>query len=264
MTLFTGSCVSILWLILSCFFGAICADNDPNTTTSVPPAPLVPIFKVLNGTDICLLVQANLKFTINYYTTKGETVPAYFYINETSSTNLRSSGTCDKTMETLQLMWFPEPMRSAWSLELRFTQSSSDRFSLTFMSFNFTVTETLFPDTNETSAYFLMYNASQFTCPFGSYFQCLSQQTSQLVPLPQTPVATDLKVYLTMSNFKVEAFRSGPDASFLGTLTECSADYVPNQVVPIVVGVALASMIVIALITFIVASRRRQRGYQTI
>jgi len=42
-------------------------------------------------------------------------------------------------------------------------------------------------------------------------------------------------------------------------------DYVPNDIVPIAVGVALAVLVVVVLVAYLVGRKRhRQRGYQSL
>ncbi|KER33169.1 hypothetical protein T265_00868 [Opisthorchis viverrini] len=109
----------------------------------------------------------------------------------------------------------------------------------------------LFKDGGELLAiHYVSRNGSQFTCPVGSYFQCMASQSSKLTkPSSVKDPIVQPEVFVTLSDLKAEAFRSGNTPTFVGSMRECSADYVPNKVVPIVVGVALAAMIIIALIT---------------
>uniref|UniRef100_A0A183AXT4 Lysosome-associated membrane glycoprotein 2 n=1 Tax=Echinostoma caproni TaxID=27848 RepID=A0A183AXT4_9TREM len=154
-------------------------------------------------------------------------------------------------------------------LEFKFKRLPSEgdggHFSLDTVSFNYTVTDSLFPETNETVTRFTIIQQPQFSAPIGSFFQCMSKQTWKLSDVPDLPTnGSQPDVFVSTSNLKAEAFRASADQNFVGQKSECSADFVPNKVVPIVIGVALAVMIVIALVTFIVGSRRRQSGYQEI
>jgi hypothetical protein len=240
----------------------------PNTT--VLPVPTVPVYKVENGSNICLLAQFNLKLLIPYYNKKGDMVTRDFYINSTNAASVKASGTCGNDTESLELEWWPEREEGgSWRLVFIFNRvepkTTPLHFSFDDLFFNFTIIEKLFPDTNESHYVFVSRNVSQFTCPIGSYFQCMAKQTLQLVNTSMPPgPSRQQDVYITLSNTKVEAFRASAEPFFVGSMRECSADYVPNKVVPIVVGVALAVLIVIALLTFIIGIRRRQAGYQEI
>ncbi|KAG5453170.1 Lysosome-associated membrane glycoprotein 1 [Clonorchis sinensis] len=268
-------------LLLSLVPLLIDSQNTSKTTTTTPtststppdttvtPAPTVPSYSVLNGTDICLLVQMNIKLGITYFNTKGEPLMRNFYINSTRQFDIVTNGTCGIELETLMLTWWPEQSQSkdapSWSLGLQFHKRADGHFSLDFMDLRYITNTSLFPDTNETSIHYVSRNDSQFTCPVGSYFQCMAAQSSKLTkPSSIGDVVVQPEVFVTLSDLKAEAFRSGNSPIFVGSMRECSADYVPNKVVPIVVGVALAAMIIIALITFVISSRRRQRGYQEI
>ncbi|TGZ62554.1 hypothetical protein CRM22_007368 [Opisthorchis felineus] len=241
--------------------------SPPDTT--VTPAPTVPSYSVLNGTDICLLLQMNIKLGITYFNTKGEPLMRNFYINSTRHFDIVTNGTCGIELETLMLTWWPEQPQvkdaPSWSLGLQFHKRADGHFSLDFMDLKYITNTSLFPDTNETSIHYVSRNDSQFTCPVGSYFQCMAAQSSKLTkPSSVKDAVVQPEVFITLSDLKAEAFRSGNTPTFVGSMRECSADYVPNKVVPIVVGVALAAMIIIALTTFVISSRRRQRGYQEI
>ncbi|CAL8094038.1 unnamed protein product [Calicophoron daubneyi] len=239
----------------------------PNTT--VMPIPTVPVYFVKNGSSICLLAQMNLKFLIPYYNHKGDMVTRDFYLNSTSIGSVVTSGNCTNSTQSLQLDWFPNNQQPAWRLLFSFHRvepyTDPGHFSFDALHFNYSLNSTLFPDTNNTRYTFVSKTASQFTCPIGSYFQCIAKQTLQLTNSSMGPAPPRQQdVYITITNMKIEAFRSAAEPFFVGSLRECSADYMPNKVVPIVVGVALAVLIVIALLTFIIGNRRRQIGYQEI
>lgn len=211
----------------------------------------------------------NIKLGITYFNKKGEPLIRNFYINSTRTYDIVESGSCSVDSESLVLSWWPEQHSAngtqRWSLGLRFDKRADGHFSLDYMSFNYSTTASLFPDTNDTSTHYVSRNDSQFNCPVGSYFQCMTAQTSKLTKssfVKDTVVQPE--VFVTLSDLKAEAFRGGKTPTFVGSMRECSADYVPNKVVPIVVGIALAAMIIIALITFVISSRRRQQGYQEI
>ncbi|KAF6774888.1 hypothetical protein AHF37_05522 [Paragonimus kellicotti] len=234
-----------------------------NETTTVSPAPLIPLYYVKNGTNVCLLVQMNVKLDIPYFNKQGVQQRSLFYINSTTtSLNLSFTGTCGTTSQSLKLWWWPSGSTVSWNLSFEFKNLSSGHFRLELVEFNYTLPERLFPDTNDTSMHRVYRNASYFTCPLGRYFKCMAKQTNALTKVPSVPdTVIQPEVYLTISNQKVEAFRFSEALDFVGSAYECSADYVPNKIVPIVVGVALGCMIIVALITFIIGSRRRQAGY---
>lgn len=72
-------------------------------------------------------------------------------------------------------------------------------------------------------------------------------------------------VVARLRNVQMEAFRHKTDDSF-STASYCSADGpLTSDIVPIAVGCALAALVVIVLIAYLIGRRRaRQRGYQSV
>ena len=63
--------------------------------------------------------------------------------------------------------------------------------------------------------------------------------------------------------FQVQPFMTGSENDF-GKAELCEADLRPNNIVPIAVGAALAALVVIVLVMYLIGRRRHQRGYQTV
>jgi len=72
-------------------------------------------------------------------------------------------------------------------------------------------------------------------------------------------------VVLTMNHVQFEAFCDKPSDIFSSAM-DCSADGImTSDIVPIAVGCALAALVVIVLIAYLIGRRRaRQRGYQSV
>lgn len=65
-------------------------------------------------------------------------------------------------------------------------------------------------------------------------------------------------------NMAFDAFRP-KDAPHNNFQTPMDCDYMPNDIVPIVVGVCLAALVVFVIVAYIIGRRRhRQRGYQSV
>lgn len=50
----------------------------------------------------------------------------------------------------------------------------------------------------------------------------------------------------------------------LAGVTECPKDNDTNSIVPIAVGAALAALVVIVLIAYLIGRRRRNKGYESV
>lgn len=204
------------------------------------------------------MAEVDVHLRVEYLTTGNLWKVTTWFSNSSNPAN--SSGFCSWKEQRLDLSWNRGPSGEPWTLQLLFVNSTTSHFSLEFINFTFSINNDSFPDAKNNGSYSFTKNASIFTCPFNSYFQCLSPQTYGL----DGSDPSGLKVELTTSNMKMQAYRNDPSPDFVGEMVECAADFKPNQVVPIIVGIALALMIVIAIVTFLVATRRRRGRYQEI
>lgn len=98
-------------------------------------------------------------------------------------------------------------------------------------------------------------NLTQFSTPLKQYYKCTARSE------------VDLKengVKVIFSDMKFEAFRTSQSADFQGKELECVSDY-HSDVVIIAIGCALALLVIVILIAYLIARRRnRQRGYQSV
>lgn len=101
----------------------------------------------------------------------------------------------------------------------------------------------------------LINNATQFSTPYQHSYHCNRAQTLNL-----TTAASNQTAYVTVSHVQLEAFHQKNDAAF-STVKDCDANDTPD-IVPIAVGCALAALVVVVLIAYLVGRRRAQtRGY---
>jgi len=63
---------------------------------------------------------------------------------------------------------------------------------------------------------------------------------------------------------RVEPFLPANANGEFGTSEICEEDKIPNNVVPIAVGAALAGLVVLVLVMYLIGRRQHQRGYQTV
>lgn len=83
----------------------------------------------------------------------------------------------------------------------------------------------------------------------------IAYETDDLTKPPQ-------KAKITVSHVQLEAFHAKERASF-STAKDCDAVDTPD-IIPIAVGIALAGLIVVVLIAYLVARRRSQQsGYMS-
>lgn len=68
---------------------------------------------------------------------------------------------------------------------------------------------------------------------------------------------------LSLTNVQLQAF-SKDTSKFSGKPVECSLDAYTSNIVPIAVGAALAALVVIVLIAYLVSRSRNQSGYESV
>ncbi|KAA0197303.1 hypothetical protein FBUS_06232, partial [Fasciolopsis buskii] len=142
---------------------------------------------------------------------EGASVWKPFYLNASTHALQRVNGSCGIDTESVRILWQPNASEPAWSLEFLFKRLPSDnptgQFTLDKVLFNYTVSESLFPETNETTARVMSVQDQQFKAPVGSYFQCMSKQTWKLADVPDVSAnRTKTDVFLSDPKLRVEGF----------------------------------------------------------
>lgn len=104
-----------------------------------------------------------------------------------------------------------------------------------------------------------MFNNKTFVTPLDHSYYCTRAQSLAAL---ETPTVAGTPGKIVVSHVQVEAFHNKAKASF-STAKDCDAAETPD-IVPIAVGIALASLVVIVLIAYLVARRRsQQQGYMS-
>jgi len=91
----------------------------------------------------------------------------------------------------------------------------------------------------------------------GNPFQCKAEQKIALTG--------DFNATIEMENLKVQPFMDKNSNNDFGSKAEvCEADHNTNNIVPIAVGAALAALVILVLVMYLIGRRKHQRGYQTV
>ena len=105
----------------------------------------------------------------------------------------------------------------------------------------------------------LLHIANNFSTPLGLSYHCTRVQK---LDLTGSENSTELVGFVDISHIQFEAFHSQQNDKF-STAHDCDAIDTPD-IVPIAVGCALAGLIAVVLIAYLVARRRSQaRGYHS-
>lgn len=156
--------------------------------------------------------------------------------------NASSSGKCDNVTVTLNLT------SGSTAISLNFAQNSStEKYFLRgiFVSAN------LPSEATEKSIKVVNNSLSALKATIGKSYKCVAEET----------IWVSDKASLNVYNVQVQAFKIAGDK--FGAVEECQLDE-NNMLIPIVVGAALAGLVLIVLIAYLIGRKRSHAGYQTI
>jgi len=94
-------------------------------------------------------------------------------------------------------------------------------------------------------------STTKYQAPTESSFSCQSRHTM-----------TQDGMVLVVQQLKFQPFMNG--ANSFGRAESCDADKAANNIVPIAVGAALAVLVIIVLVLYLIGRRKHQKGYQTV
>ncbi|XP_003741087.1 integumentary mucin C.1 [Galendromus occidentalis] len=199
------------------------------TTTPAPPKPreaTLGNYTLQNGAEVCAVVLARIVVTQN--------ATSYPFVN---GSLVRKGSSCDDSQVTL---WIESA--DDYKLQIVIGHDASNFFvkSLSVQA------SSLVADRD---------NLTQFSTPMKQYYKC---QSASEVSLGEE------NVKLIFSELKYQAFQREKSAAFVGSQLECVSDY-HSDVVIIAIGSALAILVVVILVAYLIARRKnRQRGYQSV
>lgn len=245
------------------------------TTAPPPPAPTHGVYNVpgkQNG-SYCLLAELDVVIHVQYIssvvvnattnTTKNETSMAKIHIpypHKNPNITVEVNGLCEKKHSSLVIEW---PL---YKFEIRFLAFNPDKNDTNVTDWK--VAEmSLFIDTK---------NNWHFKNPVGP--QNITAVSSN-IPLKGSLGSSylcdsDIKynvsgVTVDFTHVKLQPF-DVMNSTYNGDVQECPGDTTPtpkpkdNNIVPIAVGCALAGLVLIVLIAYIIGRRKSQRGYEKV
>lgn len=215
----------------------------PQTTTPPQKGPGIPaqgVYSVKNenGT-VCLKANMGLQINISFpAASQNTTMQIVVNINPNDTS---ASGSCDQTKATLIL-------NSLQKTQLNFTFSlntTSKKYHLNSVSIS-----AVWPDIKES---FSAHNDSldYLRGSLGFSYMCRSEQVLE--------VSRDFS--LNTYSLHVQPF--GLTGDKFGSALECLLDE-DDLVIPIVVGAALAGLVLVVLLAYLIGRKRSHAGYQTI
>lgn len=215
----------------------------PTTTAPVPvPTPAGPpergVYNVTQNGTVCVLAQMGLQLNLSYTDQNNKTIREVVNVNPDLTS---SSGSCQANTATLILT-----QERTTTLTLSFTlNSTSNRYHLNEV--RLVVNWPDFPANHTVQSANLNYLRSTF----GHSYMCNAEQT--LIVLPTFSINT----------FRLQVQPFGVTTTQFASAEECQIDQ-DQMLIPIVVGAALAGLVLIVLVAYLIGRKRSHAGYQTI
>uniref|UniRef100_A0A8D8RWG1 Lysosome-associated membrane glycoprotein 5 n=1 Tax=Cacopsylla melanoneura TaxID=428564 RepID=A0A8D8RWG1_9HEMI len=168
-----------------------------------------------------------------------------------------ASGTCGNlTHQSLKLSWVEA--NTSVSIEFGFSQNKTG-FTLSSVNVSIPATADVFHNIvgNQTVFTLVNHNTSLPHIPVAQSFKCYSGVPLTLVDV--TPAHQNVTLPLAtfnLTHFQFEAFTHTSHNAF-GAAVECAGDaYITPDIVPIAVGVALAALVAVVLVAYVIGRRR--------
>lgn len=207
--------------------------------TLAPESPSVYKYNVSGANGTCLLANMGLQLNITYEKKDSTTVTGVFNINPNKTL---ASGSCTAQKVTLEL-WSENSTFLGFQFGMN---ASSSRFFLQGIQFNRTL-----PDAKTPTFQAANDSLRALQATMGNSYKCNAEEHIQVTK------AFSLNVFQVW----VQAFQVEGDK--FGSVEECQLDE-NNMLIPIAVGGALAGLVLIVLIAYLIGRKRSHAGYQTI
>lgn len=214
--------------------------SPPHPSPSpTPESPSVHKYNVSGANGTCLLANMGLQLNITYKKKDNTTVTGVFNINPNKT---RVSGNCTDHLATLELQ-----SESSTFLVFQFgMNASSSRFFLQEIQLSTTL-----PDARDPTFRAANSSLRALQATMGNSYKCNAEEHIWVTE------ACSVNVF----KVQVQAFQVEGDK--FGSVEECQLDE-NNMLIPIAVGGALAGLVLIVLIAYLIGRKRSHAGYQTI
>ncbi|KAI0240290.1 Lysosome-associated membrane glycoprotein 1 [Lamellibrachia satsuma] len=232
----------------------------PVSTTAkpAPKEPAVGNWTVRDEKQACVLFTAGIRFTFQYVNSMGKNVTTQIDLPSNNKTSPPSG--CGST-ETLAIDFL-----NNWQLRVDFNKTSTKtpQFYINSIQLTFPVDEKYFPGANASligQNVTLSVSKSLYKNDVNTSYQCNAEKkvTGFGSTLPRELTLVSLETV----QLKFEAFRVTNTTDFSAS-NPCPEDVAISNIVPIAVGAALAGLVVIVLIAYLIGRRRTKRGYESV
>ncbi|NWV45298.1 LAMP1 protein, partial [Daphoenositta chrysoptera] len=204
-----------------------------------PPSPAAGKYNVTGTNGTCVLAYMGLQLNITYE--KKDEKMGLALLNFVPR-NTTSSGSCNSTSALLNLTFERTSVIFQFALN-----ASAEKFFLQGVS----VSTTLPPEAKNPKFEASNNSMSGLRASVGNSYKCSSKENLQV---------TD-QALVSVFNVQIQVFKI--DGDKFGPVEECQLDE-NNMLIPIIVGAALAGLVLIVLIAYLIGRKRSHAGYQTI
>lgn len=237
-----------------------------NVTTEIPPTTtpvvsttvqpeIVEMYYLIDpvNNDTCIMAKMEVSLSLNVTLADGNVTTLRFVLPNDTTVDESAAANCSKELNKQMLEL---GFKGANTLTFTFSKDG-DNVALSGITFVSTNLQTLFanvaPNQTANSTYM---GGNQFETPTAFSYMCNAD-----VQLPLTGGNS-----ITLSRVQWEALRGDNKDTTFKAAKECSNDDSDvSDIVPIAVGCALAGLVVIVLIAYLVGRRQnRQRGYESV
>nr|XP_057944567.1 lysosome-associated membrane glycoprotein 1a [Doryrhamphus excisus] len=213
--------------------------QTPTTPTPQPATPERGTYSISNNGTICFLAQMGLQLNFTYFSqSQNKTIQEIFNLTPNLTV---SSGSCESNSANLVLT-----QDRTTTLNFIFTvNSTTNKYHLSGI--------TLFANWSDMTVPFTATNTSldYLGTTVGRSYMCNAEQT--LVVVEQ----------FSLNTFRLQVQPFGVTTNHFATAEECQMDQ-DQMLIPIIVGAALAGLVLIVLIAYLIGRKRSHAGYQTI
>ncbi|RUS85305.1 hypothetical protein EGW08_006952 [Elysia chlorotica] len=200
------------------------------------------------GNKTMIVMEGNFTVAITYLNKTGANVTETIVVP--APEDAQTQGTCEEkaSTESLTIGFF-----KTWAIDFTFTKSG-DNYYISNINVTYTFDEHLPQHAlNGTRTVQLPLSTDYLKASTKGYYICNSELDK-----------SKDGVTLTSKSFKYRAF-DDEEKGFDGDVSECSADESSSSVVPIAVGAALAGLVVIVLVAYLIGRKRtRKTGYESV
>ncbi|XP_064614995.1 lysosome-associated membrane glycoprotein 1-like [Liolophura sinensis] len=237
------------------------SSNKLDCHESVPKTAPTQNYTVVSGNTTCISMSAALTLEIKYTlkNNTNETVMVNFQKEEPASGSCSSPG---NLKEEIIIKY----KQNDFQILLEFGRDGKATTGLGAETFNYYIENIqitynlgseLFPGANDTTVKTAKaLNQTLYKTGSDKYYKCSAEDTFKVNDW----------VSLKTKDLRFVAFHTDTKEPnlFGDNANECTADTVTNSIVPIAVGAALAGLVVIVLIAYLIGRRRNHKGYESV